>query len=160
MEKTLYEISNEILEVFVRDFEDYEEFENALNLVEMEFKDKADNIAKLRQEMRRQSESIQSEIERLQSKKRAVENNEVRLMRYLEDEMERSNMIKFKTDLFSFNIQNNPPSLSISSDADIPEDYISYEKKIDKRGLLRDIKQSGLYVKGVELTQSRGLRIR
>ena len=158
--KKLYEISDEILEVLDGEYESEEEFDEAIEKIATDFITKADNIAKYRQELIRQSESIKSEIERLQGLKNAIDNKEKRLKNYLEEEMIKTGMEKFKTDLFGFNIQNNPPSLNITDDSNIPEEYITYQKKINKRGLLRDIKQSGLYVEGVELKKTRGLRIR
>lgn len=67
---------------------------------------------------------------------------------------------KFKTDLFSFNISKNPPSLTISDDTFIPKRfYEEQDPKLDRRGLLNALK-SGEEIKGVEVKQSESLRIR
>ena len=65
---------------------------------------------------------------------------------------------KFKTDLFSFNIQKNPASVNIVGE--VPEEFlIPQEPKVDKKAILAALK-AGKTFKFAELFQSEGLRIR
>ena len=73
--------------------------------------------------------------------------------------MEMQGRKKVKTELFSFNIQKNTPSLEIRDEKNIDDSYYVIERKLNKRELLNDIKE-GLIVDGVELKQSESLRIR
>jgi len=66
---------------------------------------------------------------------------------------------KFKTDLFSFNIQKNAPSLKILDESKIPEDYYKIEKKLNKNDLKEAVKK-GLFEDAAKLVQTESLRIR
>ena len=69
---------------------------------------------------------------------------------------------KFKTDLFSFGIQKNAPSLDIIDETKIPEEYfIPQDPKLDRKRLLADIKanpEKAAAYAGLKQTES--LRIR
>ena len=66
---------------------------------------------------------------------------------------------KFKTDLFSFNIQKNPPRLVIDRPEEIPEEYlIPQEPKIDTSAIKEALKRQELPF--AHLEQSESLRIR
>ena len=68
--------------------------------------------------------------------------------------------IEIKTDLFDFKIQKNPPAVEVTDLNLIPDTYkITQEVKLDKKAILQDIK-NGTEIKGVEIMQSEGLRIR
>lgn len=74
--------------------------------------------------------------------------------------MEQTGKEKFKTALNSYSIANNPPSLDITDESLIPKQYyIEQQPKLDKKELLKVVKD-GLEIKGVELKQSRSLRVR
>lgn len=65
---------------------------------------------------------------------------------------------KFKTVLFSFNIQKNPATVNVIGK--VPKKfYIPQEPKLDKKALIEYVKEHG-NTKYAELTQSESLRIR
>ena len=67
---------------------------------------------------------------------------------------------RIKSELFTFNIQNNPPSLNVEDEMNIPfEYYIPQQPKLDKKELLNAIK-NGLEIEGVSIKQGESLRIR
>ena len=67
---------------------------------------------------------------------------------------------KIKTDKFTIHIQNNPQSVDIKDESDIPYTYyVEQQPKLDKRALLDDLK-NGVKVPGVEVKQTRGVRFR
>jgi hypothetical protein len=66
---------------------------------------------------------------------------------------------KFKTDLFNFNIQKNPPRLVIDKPEEVPEEYlIPQEPKIDTKAIKEILKEHKLPF--ARLEQSESLRIR
>ena len=97
-------------------------------------------------------------MDRLEGRKRAIQNNSDRLKTALEQSMIFLNKRKFKTSLFSFNIQKNTPSVNITGA--VPEQFlIPQEPKVDKRAIIAYVKEHG-NTEYAELTQSESLRIR
>ena len=63
----------------------------------------------------------------------------------LETAMRATGKTKFKTDLFSFNIQKNPPRLVIDKPEEVPEEYlIPQEPKIDTKAIKEILKEQEL----------------
>jgi Siphovirus Gp157 len=123
--------------------------------------DKAVNYAKVIKNIDSQITSIKEEEQRLESRRKSLENNVKNLKSALEIAMLDSDMKKIKTPLFSFNIQKNSPSLDIVDTSAIPlAYYVDQEPKLDKRKLLNDIKNNDVFLPGVEIRQSESLRIR
>lgn len=131
----------------------------SLNSVEEEFEEKANNIAKLVKTEKAEVAVLKEEIKRLTNRAKAKENNSKNLQKYLEENMIMAGKEKFKTTLFSFNIQANAKSLKIIDENLIPEKYKFTEVNYLKDVIKNDIK-NGLDVPGVDLVQTRSLRIR
>jgi predicted nuclease with TOPRIM domain len=158
----LYELTQSYQDILdlAESAEDNQYLYEALEALEDEFENKLENIGKVMQSLDADSEGIDYEIKRLQEKKKALKTNKDNLKRYVEREMLKLGKRKIKTRLFSFNIQNNAPSLDILDDRYIPKEfYTEQEPKLDKRSLLKSLK-SGDVIKGVEIKQTEGLRIR
>ena len=68
---------------------------------------KADNYAKIIREMNATAEVIKQEEARLSARRKSLENRSAALKNRLEENMRFIDKKKFKTDLFSFNIQTN-----------------------------------------------------
>ncbi|MDQ0414193.1 siphovirus Gp157 family protein [Mesobacillus stamsii] len=121
---------------------------------------KAVGYAKIIKNLEGQALAIKSEEERLAGRRRSIEGNTKRLKEALEQSMIQTNIKKLKTELFSFNIQKNPPGVEVLKENIIPKNYfIEQEPKLDKKTILQDLK-NGVKVPGVEMRQSEGLRIR
>lgn len=131
----------------------------ALENIDDEIETKADNIAKVLRDFDGDIEALKSEEERLAKKRKAIENRQKYLKEYLQNAMLVLDKRKFKTDLFSFNIQKNAPSLKILDESKIPEDYYKIEKKLNKNDLKEAVK-NGLFEDAAELVQTESLRIR
>lgn len=156
---TLYELSENYLKVLSMIEEDEEGYLDTLESIEFEIEEKADSIAKMLKNLEGYQAALKLEEERLYSKRKVFENKAKELKTYLEEQMVKTGKTKFKTDLFSFGIQKNNPSLDISTEVNIPEKYYAIERKLQRAELLKDIK-TGVEVEGVELKQTEGLRIR
>lgn len=160
---TLYELSDE-LEMLREMCEDPdispEVLADTMEAVEGELEVKAEGYAKVMKELDGQADILSREIERLQAKKRSIEGNSKRMKERLQDVMERNGKMKFKTDLFSFSVQNNPPSLKIDNPMEIPGRYlIPQPPKVDNVQIKADMK-AGEQFDWCHLEQTRSLSIR
>lgn len=136
-----------------------EEMKLALNQIDGEIEDKAQNIAFIIKELDADIDKFKKAEEDFAVKRKSLEERRVNLKQYLEMNMIAIDKKKFKTEYFSFNIQKNAPSLSIDNENNIPYKYYIIEKKLQKRELLDAVK-GGLEIDGVSLKQSESLRIR
>ena len=159
---TLYELTGEFLELFeMIDQGEYDDdmLMDTLEAIDGEIEIKAENYAKVIQEISGQIDTIVSEISRLQGKKNTLDNAVKRIKGSLQGAMELTGKTKFKTDLFSFGIQNNPPSLKIDDESAIPAEYlIPQTPKIDSAAIKKLLKTET--VPWAHLEQGQSLRIR
>lgn len=154
----LYELTEAYQNLLDLDLE-AEEVTKHLKTIEDEIEIKAENIAKALKDLEAEAEAYKKEIERLSDKKKSAENRAKRLKEYLQMAMEEVDKKKFKTNLFSFNIQKNAPYLKILDENKIPEEFYKVEKKLDKTEFKKAVK-AGKYLDVAELVQTESLRIR
>lgn len=154
----LYELTEMYLNLKDMDIEEGD-LNSALENIDDEIETKADNIAKVLRDFDGDIEVLKAEEERLAKKRKAIENRQKQLKKYLQNSMLVLDKRKFKTDLFSFNIQKNAPSLKILDESKIPEDYYKIEKKLNKNDLKEAVKK-GLFEDAAKLVQTESLRIR
>jgi hypothetical protein len=113
---------------------------------------------------------IKAEEERLYNRRKALENRRESIKNYLESTMLLMNIDKVKTPILTVSMQNNPPSVNVINemefkaklfelDGNLEEYYIEQEPKLDKKKLLDTIK-TGYHFPGVELKQTKGVRIK
>ena len=122
--------------------------------------DKAVGYGKIIRNLESQAKAIKDEEERLTDRRRSLEINVKRLKESLEQAMFDVDMKKIKTDLFSFNIQKNPPSVNIIDPAGIPTVYfIEQDPVLNKKAILADLK-NGIEIPGAEIKQGESLRIK
>lgn len=156
----------ELTENYVKFFTEFEsadevteEMQEMADNLNVEIEEKCDNYAKMIKNLEADVEAYKNQ-EKIFNEKRKVAENKVKwLKQNLQASMEMQGRKKVKTELFSFNIQKNTPSLEIRDEKNIDDSYYVIERKLNKRELLNDIKE-GLIVDGVELKQSESLRIR
>ena len=158
MNISLYELKDMYLNLMDLDLED-EDLRAALENIDDEIEVQAENYAGLIKNLEAEAEAYKKEIERMTKIKKALENRASFLKKNLEEAMIELDKKKFKTKLFSFNIQKNAPSLKILDESKIPEDYYKIEKKLNKNDLKEAVK-NGLFEDAAELVQTESLRIR
>lgn len=156
----------ELTENYVKFFTEFEnadevteEMQEMADNLNVEIEEKCDNYAKMIRNMEADIEAFKNQEKIFNEKRKSAENKVKWLKQNLQASMELQNRKKVKTDLFSFNIQKNAPSLEIRDEKNIDDSYYVIERKLNKKELLSDIKE-GLIVDGVELKQSESLRIR
>ncbi|EGQ4030022.1 hypothetical protein GCZ93_09045 [Staphylococcus pseudintermedius] len=122
--------------------------------------EKADGYVAVIKTLEADNVAIDEEIKRLRQRKTSNQNGISRLKESLQFSMESTGKEKFKTALNSYSIANNPPSLDVTEESLIPKEYwVSQAPKLNKKDLLKDIK-NGADIKGVEVKQTRSLRVR
>lgn len=159
---TLYELTGQFLEVneMAENGEiDDVTMQDTLESIECEIEVKAENYAKVIRNLESDMEALKKEEERLYERRKTIENNIKRIKKNLENCMIAVDKKKFKTDLFSFNIQKNTPSLVIDNKNSIPAEYlIQQEPKVDTVNLKKFLKENKADF--AHLEQSESLRIR
>lgn len=158
MQATLYELKEMYLNLMDLDLEG-EELGKALENIDDEIEVKAENYAGLIKNLEAEAEAYKKEIDRMADRERALRNRAKFLKKNLEETMIDLDKKKFKTNLFSFNIQRNAPGIKILDADKIPEEFVEYKRKIKKNDLKKAIKE-GLETEAAVLVESESLRIR
>ena len=110
----------------------------------LEFEDKAENTAIVIKELEATVSKLKKEVERLNNHISSIENNIKRLKLGLETAMRTAGKTKFKTFLFSFNIQKNGGKLPVIVDVEVdelPEDLVKISKKADLSAIEKQLKE-------------------
>ena len=162
----LYELTADFKEAeyLYNNAESHEEMleaEKYLVEAEVGLSEKAENIAKLIKNFEAERDAFKKEANRLSDKAKSFDNKVSNLKRYLQDNLEVAGVDKVKGNLFTVSLRNNPVSLDLSSDEHIPTEFKRYpEPVVNKRELLKHIKETGEFFEGVGLKQTRGLIIK
>lgn len=159
----LYEITEDferLREMALDPDVDPEAIRDTMEAIEADFEDKADGYAKVIRMLETDEDGLDAEIKRLQARKSAVSGNKGRIKDALEKAMRQTGKTKFKTLLFSFGIQKNPPSVAILKEDSVPIDYLVVpDPQPDKKRILAELK-AGAKFDWAELRQTEALRIR
>ena len=116
---------------------------DTIEMIEIAMDDKADVYAKIIRSMDGTTGAIDAEIKRLQERKASIANRKERLKQGLEHMMRLTGRTKFKTALFSFNIQKNGgvQPLVMNQDVPVPDEWLA--PGLPDTGKIRAFLQSG-----------------
>ena len=160
---TLYEMTDNykaVLEMAQNPDIDEQAIKDTLEAIQGDIKEKADGYAKVIKELDGETDKLTAEIKRLTDRKNTIQNNIAYMKQSLTSAMTVTGNTKFRTDLFSFNIQKNPPALVVDDEKAIPQEYlIPQEPKVDKKAII-DFLKGGNDVPYAHIEQSEGVRIR
>lgn len=160
---TLYELTDDyrnLLEMAQNPDIDGQAIKDTLEAIQGDIEEKADGYAKVIKELSADTDKITAEIKRLTDRKNTIQNNIAYMKQSLTSAMTVTGNTKFRTDLFSFNIQKNPPALVVDDEKAIPQEYlIPQEPKVDKKAII-DFLKGGNDVPYAHIEQSEGVRIR
>ena len=142
---------------------DDECIKDTFEALEGEIEVKAENCMKLVRQELASAKAIDAEIKRLQTLKKSHENAATRIKKIVSDAMIVTGKRKFKTPLFSFWIQANPPKLVLGAGvtaSDVPEEYITIpEPEINNEAVKKALKE-GKELTWARLEQTESLRYR
>lgn len=161
----LYEIKNEFNELLLMADEQglsLDDIKDTMDGIEFEFEEKADSTAKMIKTLIADADSVKAEKDRLAKRETALRNSANNLKKYLETMMLEVKKKKFKTTLFSFNIQKNPKTVEVEVEELLPKKYlIKQPDKVNRKQLLDDLKAGVLEEnENMRLVQTESLRIR
>lgn len=156
--RRLYELADEL------EGQDFDEtIRDTMESLDGEFEDKAEGYGMIIKSLEADVDAIKSEEKRLADRKRAISNNVVTMKKRLQDAMVLANKPKFKTALFSFNIQKNPKKV-VMDETDIgriPLEYLSIQMPVINKGAIKDALTAGVDLSGIaHFEQDETLRIR
>jgi predicted nuclease with TOPRIM domain len=156
----LYELTHNYLSVMEMAEEmDTETLRDTLESIQEEIEDKAENIAKLIKNLNADVDALKAEEKRLADRRKSIENKVTNLKDYLFNQLEVSGLTKVKRPTITVSIQNNPPSLKVLDESLLSDYMIPVDPKLDKKAIMQAIKD-GQEVEGVEVHQTKGIRIR
>lgn len=137
------------------------EAERYLIEAEADLSEKIENIARLIKNFEAERDTFKKESDRLASKAKNLSDKADSLKRYLQSSLEVAGVDKVKGELFTVSVQNNPISLDLSTTKYIPDEFKRVpEPVVNKRELLKYIKETGEIFEGVEVKQTKSIRIR
>lgn len=148
----LYELTSD-LEI-LKDMDEIEDTKEIVSLIEAEIINKGTGIVKLDRIFDANIKAIKNEIDRLQAKKRVVENNRKRLREYTVSCLENLGHKKIETPVGNMTIRKTAPILRIVDESKLPEKYLEVVQtyKINKDMIKEDLK-SGINIDGAYMTE-------
>ena len=159
---SLYEIAGMYRSILDMDPENDEEFGammTALDELQGELTEKADNIVRYIRNLSAEAEALKAEEAALFKKRKAAENKAERLKAYLAAQMTLCGFRELRAGLFKLRFQPTPPAIGIIDEAAIPEQYRKVKIEIDRLAI-RDALKAGEEVPGIEVQRGEALVIR
>ena len=158
--RTLREINNDILELTdaALDADCTEELESGLSNLEIERDEKIENIAYLRLEQKAEVQALDDEIRRLQSRKRAIENQGRWLDSYCVAEMLRAGIKLVVGKFVKLAVRKSPVSFTHADDiTELDPEFVTEEitYKVSKSDVARHFKATGEIPRGFEIVDNK-----
>lgn len=161
--QTIYELTADymaVLEMASDPDTDPQAIADTLEGIGEEIEIKAENTAKVLKELEGEAAKLKAETERLDARRKNIENNIKSIKSRIYDAMKLTGKEKFKTTLFSFSIGKNPVKLIIDDEKKIPKKYfVPQPPKLDAAKLKEDLK-AGAVRRYAHLEQGESLRIK
>ncbi|AKC63207.1 siphovirus Gp157 family protein [Clostridium tepidum] len=136
-----------------------EMLKESLDNIAEEINTKLENVAKVIKSIEVDAKGLKEEEKRLADRRKSLENRIVNLKEYAENSMRATDIKKIKGKIFTLGIQKNAPSVEITEEESIPEEYFAIEKKLVKKDILAALKE-GKEIPGAAIKQTESLRIR
>lgn len=161
----LYEIATELTAArdMLEDLDaDRQTIADTLESIAMPFEQKAVSVSAFVRNLEATAEQIKAAETDMAKRRKAIENRASHIREYLLAQMQRTGISKIESPMFRISIRNNPESVVIDNEAQIPADYLreipatySPDKMLIKQAL-----QEGYEVPGVHMSRSQRVEIR
>ena len=137
------------------------EYAAALDAAEIATEAKLSAVEAFRRGVRAEAVAMKAEEDRLARRRKALENRDESLGRYISNCLDLAGLDHLKAGTFDFRMQKNAPSLVMfDMAAEIPAEYlIPQPPKVDKVAI-KDAIKGGADVPGFRLEAGRSLRVR
>jgi len=128
---------------------------DTMEMIEGEFNDKALSLVNVMKNIGAGIPSINAEIARLTARKKTIENNQAHMTKYLQTNMEASDISKIECPLFTITLAKGRDIVSVDDEDAIPAEYMNYKTDASpmKKEILAALK-SGEEINGVSLIKS------
>ena len=162
---TLYELTEQYMQLlaYAEDPDaDPQVISDTLEGLDGDIEEKADGYAKVIRQLEADEAALKAEIDRLTARKRTIDNSIDRMKEHLKQAMILCGKPKFKTELFSFGIQKNPPKVVIDDPDNIPQYWlIQQDPKVNTSAIKEAIQNGDKFATNIaHLEQGESLRIR
>lgn len=155
----LYEITEEAraLEKFAEDNDlTAADIADTLEGVQLEFQDKAIQVANFIKNLDPFEAGLDAEIKRLQAKKKALQNRRESIKDYLRKNMQANGISKIECPAFTIRLKAAQPKVAIDDERALPDEYTAVKTVIspDKKallGALKKAKENGEEIPGAHL---------
>ena len=165
--KTLYDIAEEyreLLDLMQSAEVDEETIQDTIEATGLkdDFRNKVDGYLYVIDDLEASNDRIKNEEKRLAERRRMQEKNIRKMKDMLTDTMQLLDIQKERTDRYTVWIQNNNVKLNIEDEQFIPKEfYEEQQPKLNRKMLTDYLKENkNKSIKGVELTQTKGMRKR
>lgn len=164
---SLYEVTGEILQLqsMLEDDFDPEVLADTLEAVQGEYEFKLEAYCKVIKNLEADVSAIKAEVDRLNTKRKTLENNVDRLKKAMFDSMKATNTPKVKGTLFTVAIQKNggkiPVIMAEGTTTDHLPDQLVVVTEKPNLDAIREVLESGITVEGFTLGErGESLRIK
>lgn len=160
---TLYELTGDWLAMYEAADDpdiDFDAWFDTIDGIDQAIEDKADGYAMVIAEMQNQAAGLHQQIQRLDARRRTLENRIKAMKEHLAAAMEATGKTKFRTQLFNFGLQNNAPTVVLDCDVeDLPKQFIKYAEPTADKKKIAELLKNGVPFQYAHLEQGRSLRI-
>lgn len=123
---------------------------------------KAQNVAMFVRNLEASAAAIKDAESAMAARREAIENRAEHVKQYLLDNMLRAGMTKIECPLFRIAIRNNPESVAIDDEKQVPTDYMreipaSYQPD---KALMKQAMQDGYEIPGARLVRTQRIEIK
>jgi archaellum component FlaC len=159
----LYEIKGQFTaldSINLESDDDIQAFGDLYKSLEVSLTEKIENCCMVIRNAESEAEAIKAEIDRLRSRKSAIENKVDNLKSYMQHELESIGVDSVKGSLFSVKVALNPESVAVTCNAhDLAPEYQMVKIEPCKTAIKADL-QNGIIIPGCALVRTKGLRIK
>lgn len=138
-----------------------EEFTQMLQHLEDDLGTKFEQCGYALKNLEASEAALKAEADRLNVRRKRIEDKRDRLKAFLKDQLERLGKTKYQAGIFNYSIRANggSPTVNVLDEAAIPEDYWYQPPAVVDKKLIVEVAKEGIQVPGVELVRGTHLRV-